>query len=446
MNGKYLPSERGQALVLIILGFVVLMGFTALAVDGSMLYSDRRYAQNAADAASLAGAGAAALYLEENNIIASNWSCSGGAINAGEFAAKNRAVTNGFTIDFDLSDDHGVDAYCGVENHPPYSKNYIDVRVRLTMPTKAQFVQFVYKGPLVNTVEAVTRIYPRRSLAWGEAIVALNDKICDGNVNGIQFRGDLTLNVVGGGVFSNGCLDVDGGNYPNICNGDLNFFYGGNFLDNIEFYDMPCEEDVDENSQTYSDLDDSMDERIPYDSYFSSTPVCDSSNTISANTFEGSTGLTGLICVTGDVKINTAPRSVQGTDVTIVMLGGKFDISGGMSSLQAPPSDGSYITGIHGTAIPGLLIYMPVEYYGPWDSGCGLPENELQINGNAMNAFVGTILAPCTDVSLEGGGDTFAYQSQVIGWNVNSGGTADLNVIYDEGKNFSKPTWLDFYR
>ena len=46
----------------------------------------------------------------------------------------------------------------------------------------------------------------------------------------------------------------------------------------------------------------------------------------------------------------------------------------------------------------------------------------------------------------EGGAETFAYQSQIIGWNVNSGGTADVNVIYEEGKNLSKPTWLDLYR
>jgi Flp pilus assembly protein TadG len=43
-------SERGQAIVLIVLAMIVLLGFTALAVDGSMVYSDRRMVQNAADA------------------------------------------------------------------------------------------------------------------------------------------------------------------------------------------------------------------------------------------------------------------------------------------------------------------------------------------------------------------------------------------------------------
>jgi len=49
---KY-SSERGQVLVLLVLALVGLLGFTALAIDGGMVYSDRRTAQNAADASAL---------------------------------------------------------------------------------------------------------------------------------------------------------------------------------------------------------------------------------------------------------------------------------------------------------------------------------------------------------------------------------------------------------
>ena len=44
MQTKNNPSERGQAIVLIVLAMIVLLGFTALAVDGSLVYSDRRWA------------------------------------------------------------------------------------------------------------------------------------------------------------------------------------------------------------------------------------------------------------------------------------------------------------------------------------------------------------------------------------------------------------------
>lgn len=49
-------AERGQALVLFVLGLGVLMGFTAMAVDVGIFLHQRRDLQNDADAAALAGA------------------------------------------------------------------------------------------------------------------------------------------------------------------------------------------------------------------------------------------------------------------------------------------------------------------------------------------------------------------------------------------------------
>ncbi|MEJ2303473.1 MAG: Tad domain-containing protein [Anaerolineales bacterium] len=64
-------SERGQALILLVFAAVALLGFTALAIDGGMVYADRRHAQNAADAASLAGGGVAALHMENGKHLRS---------------------------------------------------------------------------------------------------------------------------------------------------------------------------------------------------------------------------------------------------------------------------------------------------------------------------------------------------------------------------------------
>src|SRR4030095_1734695 len=49
-------KERGQALVMIAVAGVVLFAFAALAIDGSMVFSDRRHSQNASDTAVLAAA------------------------------------------------------------------------------------------------------------------------------------------------------------------------------------------------------------------------------------------------------------------------------------------------------------------------------------------------------------------------------------------------------
>jgi uncharacterized membrane protein len=48
--------ERGQALIVVALAIVGLVGIVALAVDGGNVFSDRRKAQNAVDAAALASA------------------------------------------------------------------------------------------------------------------------------------------------------------------------------------------------------------------------------------------------------------------------------------------------------------------------------------------------------------------------------------------------------
>ncbi|MHB1295730.1 MAG: pilus assembly protein TadG-related protein [Anaerolineae bacterium] len=56
MRQRSLSNERGQILVIVAIGMVVLLGFLALAVDVGMNYQSRRNMQNAADAGALAGA------------------------------------------------------------------------------------------------------------------------------------------------------------------------------------------------------------------------------------------------------------------------------------------------------------------------------------------------------------------------------------------------------
>jgi len=45
MNSKL--TEKGQALIIIAIAAVALFGFTALSVDGSRVFSEKRQAQNA---------------------------------------------------------------------------------------------------------------------------------------------------------------------------------------------------------------------------------------------------------------------------------------------------------------------------------------------------------------------------------------------------------------
>jgi uncharacterized membrane protein len=93
MFEKLFHSEKGQAAVLLALAFVALLAFAALAIDGGMVYSNRRHAQNGSDSASLAGGSAAALYMENKFVTYGNFDCSDPRV----VAAQNNA-TNGAKV------------------------------------------------------------------------------------------------------------------------------------------------------------------------------------------------------------------------------------------------------------------------------------------------------------------------------------------------------------
>ena len=95
MNTNHRTSEKGRAIVYLVLGLVVFFGFVALAIDGGMALADRRKSQNGADSASLAGGGAAAKVLEDAEPVCYRyWSCNdaGSAMSYGESIAQNRAL------------------------------------------------------------------------------------------------------------------------------------------------------------------------------------------------------------------------------------------------------------------------------------------------------------------------------------------------------------------
>ena len=55
-------------------------------------------------------------------------------------------------------------------------------------------------------------------------------------------------------------------------------------------------------------------------------------------------------------------------------------------------------------------------------------------------------MAPESDIDMSGNGDTSGFQCQVIGYNVEVGGTADTYVFYDDANQYSKPTSLDLQK
>ena len=58
------------------------------------------------------------------------------------------------------------------------------------------------------------------------------------------------------------------------------------------------------------------------------------------------------------------------------------------------------------------------------------------LNGNATSEFEGSILAPASEIQINGTGNTDGYSSQVIGYTIDLIGTADTYIHYEDSTNY----------
>jgi len=445
MLSKNISSERGQTTVLLALAFIALLGFTALAVDGGMVYANRRHMQNAADAASLAGGSAAALYLENHYVIYSDWNCSDPRViramtnstNGAEIVAVNSASTNDYSIDFDISDMHGVDAKCiQGQSNGSWIERYIDVKTFITSDTSTAFAHFVYSGPLRNTVEAIARVYPRIPLAYGNAIVALG-KDCD--LGGIEFDGNNVVEVTGGGIFSNSCIDTRGGVSVNV--------YGSSD-DNISCVLPDCYDDHGASGSVSPTPIENTGVPLPPETYDVPLPDCsvlpyrgnyNDDGTLEYGRYDririqnGDHAFDpGLYCVTGDVEINGGV--VAGSDVTFFMVNGNFHTSGNATtSIIAPPATncGPPCDTFH--AMPGVLVYL-----APGNT------NEATLLGTEDSVFRGLVFAPSG--TIEAGGTSSLMReiyTQLIGNDIKVHGNTNVVVTFNDKLVYQIPAKLE---
>ncbi len=252
MHSKMFKDEKGQILVVLVLALIGLLAFTALAVDLGMVFSDRRYDQNVADASALAAAEKAALalklnqYFDGTNVVdgidffgfvcgpsANQWSDSQGWTPP-EFltesetlsrpilyddilaAAVNRAATNNMDIEYnDISTQNGVVMRCvELANQGNVVDRHLEFRVLVSGVTNASFAYHVFGAPLRNTVEALSHVEPTSPIGFGNSILALNSTLdCQHvNIGSILFDGGPSVVTVGGSIVSNRCMKTQAGN------------------------------------------------------------------------------------------------------------------------------------------------------------------------------------------------------------------------------------------
>lgn len=169
-------ARPGQALVLLAVLMVALLGFSALAVDVAYAYAGRRLLQNAVDAAALAGA--RALYDGASPVQAD--------------AAARAAFSSNLAANHDPGEGLEV-TRLDVYVHPAERV----VRVSATAAIEPFFLGAVYNGPWNTSAQAAARV-GRQPTDY--AFLALEQN----NSNTVNLVGNVTIQVIGGSAMSNG--------------------------------------------------------------------------------------------------------------------------------------------------------------------------------------------------------------------------------------------------
>lgn len=408
--------QRGQSFVILAVAFIGMLGFAGLAIDGGMLYSDRRNAQNAADAASMAGA----LALLHGTGPTATASCGGSASNPLVLsAACSRAADNDY-VDSDYTS-VGSGPTDVLVYHPPidgpYAGEPLYVQVRIRSQVEGVFAHFVYGGPLENTVTAVARAKPPTVEPFmnGHAVVGLAKSGCAV----VWSHGTADVDITGGGIqvnsdHANCAFKASGSNELEV-HGD----YDINVVGGFEISGSASVSPVPKTGVGQVETPDVT------------PPTCTTSGTRDSGTgvvtpgnisdfnFNGGTWTLepGIYCVTGGFTVN-AGTQLNGSEVMIYIISGDLTWNGGATINLDAMDDGEYA---------GMLIYQN-------------PSNTemATINGDSNSHFFGTMYLPGAEVQINGTGAADGFHSQVIGNTVDMSGTSTLNILYEGGENYKK--------
>ncbi len=412
-------SEKGQALVLIVLSVVALFGFTALAVDVGRVYAERRRAQNAADSAVLAAAYHAVDTADDPYTI-----------------AYTNALLNGF-------DNDGVTNTVTVNNPPvggPYDGDPDYYQVIIWQHVDPIFAQFIFAGAQEITNEAVARAVPTFTVSSGNAVHSLSEECGGGqNNNSMTLDGTTGVNVDGGNMFANGCWKKAGSSgkvriTDTGLDGTVATRPGGIQVAGPDWDCTGCSINDTSDATVWPDIMDSSDgiveQSVPD---LAIKPYCPTSDTtidgvdyyIHPHGIQGGKKDylllgPGIHCVDGDID-----GMVKGDHVLIYLRSGDITQTGGDALDLRAAHD---MKDANGTQWGGMVIYAPSSNTG-----------ELKWGGNTSAYIQGTIFAPGATCLMGGNMDGKNYRSAVICNKVGIHGNPTVKIIYRQEELFHFP-------
>jgi hypothetical protein len=391
-------TEKGQALILITFAMVGLVGFGALAIDGARVLSDKRHAQNAADASAFAGALA---YSKGSDITT---------------AAQARATSNGYD-DNDTTNDvtvtvTNIAAGSGVCPGDAAGK---EITVNIVSTVTTTFARVIGRNDVTSAVTATSRSCDPtiEEPFGGAAVVGLNPSTTScaydsGDSNSAHWT------LVGGGIFSNGCAFSKNGGSVTLDTGECVMSVG-------PAYNFTCMQ-PNKISEAVS---------YPADALAIMPPnPCDGTpGDVGLPQGSGSTFSNGVYCISDldaldkkDIVLNNATLYV-----TDMVFGLKFAGSGGFNG--TPTTSGPYAG------------YYMIVAYNPTPCPTFNAKNvqTMVLRGNSGGTFSGTILAPSACIDVRGNGEPSGIHTQIIGYNISSNGNAEVYVNYNPNPNLQEP-------
>jgi len=407
-------SEQGQVLILLTIGIITLLGFTALAIDGGRLYGERRHVQGVADTSSLTGA----LYIAQYE---------GAITEAVKETAKNAAYSRA------ASNGYATEGATNVNVTITKKGSYYYVNTVISTAISPVIAQIVYNGPLNVSAKSEARVLKQPVFANGNALYAISDN----QKNALEFTGSATIEIKGTGIYSNSNHATNsvsfGGSSTTVLTNGVGAGGGVNVAGTVQNPDGTPFSNYSPNSTQlgapYVPTPDCSGlpagTRTPSGTEVNFTPGVHGA--INENSHTTYNFAPGFYCINGGFSTNNG--NFNGENVTFYVASGDVSL-GGEVDFRAP-TNGS-VKDSAGQNWNGMLLYIAT--------------GRLTINGNSDSYYQGTAYVPTKanpSCKLNGSSDSDGFQMQLVCDSININGDGTLILTYDAANLYKPPVKID---
>lgn len=391
-------QERGAAALIVALCLLVLMGFTALAVDAGMGYNDRRGTQNAADNAALAAA----------------WeSCN--PANAGSpdpvTAGRDTAAHNGY--------DHTAGDTSVQVSDLGAGQWQVDIQ---TTNASSFGGATPYAGDSVTVVSSATAECEEIDFLGGYAIFAGGDTCSSG---GVELDLSGSSKIVNGGIHSNGEVKITGSDAE--INGDVTYLDSSDYTPSTQVY-SPVAYPLDLTIEEYRPggdraLEHNDDADADLDRYFD-TPNVINNSWMTTNGYADP--LSGSKIEVTQSGVYYAGDSMDLKQVSMASGVKATFVSEGQISLTGESDFTGFDPIVGGSSDPGVLFFS--NYEAP-PSGPTCTGTAIDISTNNVT-WTGAIFAPHGAVTPSFSSAT-SLNGSIFAWTVNVSGS-DFDITWHD--------------